>query len=164
MKKYFKITNDEFLKVYEKYEQDYDSFNEAFDTMQKEFELESNRFYVTVERFGIAYNDKDHKRYKDQYMKNDLEFFKKNSTISKRWLELMKEKNITTSRKPFCGNYMKTRSMGKSTYNSHRLFGEVYGFLDADYSFELGDGFEEIKASEYYALIEKHDEQIKKVD
>lgn len=159
MEKYFKITNEKFIEAYEQYERDFDSFLEAFKIMKQEFELDSNEFHACIGRFGIAYNGKDYEKYKDQYKKNDFEFFKKNSDIGKRWAELMKLKAIRYSSEPFCGHFMKNARIGKCTYSTNRLFGELYGYIKTDFCFEPGDGFEEIKASEYYGLIEKYEDE-----
>lgn len=95
---------------------------------------------------------------------NGLRAFKENSKISKSFNEFIKEKGMNVEEKPSVGRYVEMFLGGYSS----RLFAiddVVYTSIDlkngAYKEYFVPEGFEEIKASEFFKAIEDHDEKIK---
>lgn len=95
-------------------------------------------------------------------MKKEKEFFKKNSKQSKRWIELVKEHNITYNHPPrMTWGYIDI-GCGRVSSSVVKIEGVIYSTLEYDNDFILPEGFNEIKASEYHKILEKEDEKREK--
>lgn len=159
MIKYFIITHEKYKQEYEKYRRDFEKFNNIFDIMQKEFGIETTRYYPTLDMFGIDPTPADLEKFKSD-MKKEKEFFKKNSKQSKRWVELIKEHNITCNHVPeMTWDYIDI-GCGRVRSSVVEIKSVIYGTLEYDKDFVLPEGFNEIKASEYHRILEENNIRI----
>lgn len=163
MKKYFVIKDENYIKEYEKYEKDYQSLGECFNILKAEFELETDIFYHSIKRLMLKLTSSDFKRFKTDVLKDDDRKFKSNSAINKRWMELMKQYEITHPEKPdLAYTYIKRSIGGGYSWNVVKIDNVLYGFFDNNRGdITLIGTLEEIKASEYYKVLEEEDEKRK---
>lgn len=118
------------------------------------------KFYAGREFLAIK-SDKDldsifPKQFKKKLYDGDYRVFKLNAPIMKEWVE--KIKTFKCLHKPFLGMYFKN-CFGKM---STRLFmheSTLYFSIECDSAFEPSDLFQEIKASEFYKVIEDIEEK-----
>lgn len=153
MEKYF-IVNKE-SKLYSDYFawlKDKDKVANAVKTVCEEFEIQTRQFYLVKERFEIVPTENDYAKFKGLMMKSDYGAFKKNSPVSKRWRELIKD--IDHFKKPQLFYYFPL--LGYSW--RERLFNveqTLYGSIESDGEIQLEDFVTEIKASEFYKVVEE---------
>lgn len=134
--------------------------DDAFREFAKEHGIETSRYYQFTSQLRIVPTMKDIHKFREQ-LKIDNETFKKNSAISKEWVELCKANGLETPRKPT----WELRDLITTCILSFRsslfsLNDEVYGTFEADVNFNLPDEhFVELKASEFHKIIEEYEEK-----
>ncbi len=91
--------------------------------------------------------------------KNGLRQFKKGSKIGKAWIKSLKEKDLTILHKPFVAFYF-DNCYGKHRTRLFDINGVVYTSMNLteydEYDFGTPQGMKEIKASEFYKIIENN--------
>jgi len=93
-------------------------------------------------------------------LSNDLRAFKANSKIGKAWVQTLEEKQVKIKSKPFVGFSFKN-CMGKNRSRIFAIDNSVYCSFSNEYDFnDTPDGFIEIKASEFYKIIEDHNNKV----
>lgn len=159
MERYFTIQSQQVVDDHSAWVRASEARRLAFVQLADEIGIESHEFYTVSDRLMVSLTPKDIEKFKSslkQYSRTD---FKKTSPESKRWLEILKEKGFTNKRRPFMGNYIGA-GIGRSTSNILELGGVLYGYYECRHSFELPDGFTEIKAWEYYKAIDDHNDAV----
>ena len=151
MNKYFIIEDEKFKSTWSRYKEDLEKLNDAYKQIPEEYEIESDNYYVTIYTLKVSTTENDKKKFSKSLCK-DGESFKKNSIIAKRFMMLIGEKGITSVIKPNFFGY------GFGCRYSSRLFeqdGILYGSVEnSTNEFEIPHGFKEIKASEFYKVVE----------
>lgn len=160
MKKYFIVKDEALEKQYEAAMVNEDIMLQAFKQMKEEYGIETHEFYLSRERFTLVYNRADREKFKGQITQSGD--FRKTSPMNKRWLELLKEKGITKVGKPILGFIIQC-SAGRQRSQLFKIDGVLYGTFEAE-SVTLPDAWVEIKASEYYKILEDYDAKIKESD
>ena len=162
MEKYFEVKqNSDFYKKYFDFVNMSDKVNELFKKFAKDNGIETKKYCQNTERLVIAPTQEDKIRFKGMFVQNSNTDFKKTAPICKSWVNLCKENNLTTPRKP---NLLWDSSCKLGSYSiSSKLFhiGEkVYGSIDnkCDADIELTDEFIEMKTSEFWKTIEDEEE------
>ncbi|WP_101698525.1 hypothetical protein [Clostridium minihomine] len=119
--------------------------------------IESTEYCAENTVFLICATKEDKLKFGNQLnengYQNGLYAFKKNSTVNKTWVSLLKSKGLEVKHKPFVafffdGHYGKTRS---------RIFeikGTVYLSFESEYEIKIPKGFREIPGSKFYKAIE----------
>lgn len=163
MEKFYIVKDEKLINDYKEWEIDDLKIQEAFVQLKKEFEIESNEYYANSERLVFKLKDSDYKKFKKDLMANSTERFKIKSPQNKRWLELMKEKGIKGLRKPFIKDYLHTGCIGgKMWSNLFEIESVLYGYFETEFEKKISppEGFIEIKASQYYKIIEDYEEKM----
>lgn len=168
MEKYFEVKRDsDFYKKYFDFLDMSDKVNELFKQFVKENNIETKQYYQNTERLSIIPTEKDKIAFKGMFVQNSNTAFKKTTPICKSWVSLCKEHGLKTPRKP---NLLWDSSCKLGSYSvGSRLFhiGEkLYGSIDnkCDANIKLTDDFVEMKASEFYKIIEESEEKSYETD
>lgn len=165
MEKFFEVSKDsEFYKKYFDFIELSNKVNEAFKKFAEKHGIETTSYYQNTKRLCIIPTDADKKKFSGMFMKNSDTDFKSTSTICKEWVSLCKELNLTSPRKPSLAWDSDCRLNSYSTRS--RLFhieDRVYGSIDNNNDSEiiLTDEFIEMKASEFWKMIEDIEEKQK---
>lgn len=159
MIRYFIVKNEDLVRLTKEYESMRKKVNDVFAEFAKNNGIEAKEYYQFVDKLMIIPTEKDYTTFKDM-LKADGITFRKNSAISKKWVELCKEKELQRPEKPvwelqslISWNIWQFRS------NLFSINDKVYGTFEADEDFSLSDEhFIELKASEFYRIIEEYNE------
>ena len=164
MEKYFEVKqNSDFYKKYFDFVNMSDKVNELFKKFAKDNDIETKEYYQNTERLIIIPTQADIIKFKGMFVQNSDTDFKKTAPICKSWVNLCKENGLTSPRKP---TLLWDSSCKLGSYStSSRLFhiGEkVYGSIDnkCNADIKLTDEFIEMKASEFWKIIEDEEENI----
>lgn len=177
VEKAFKVkAGSKFEQLYFQSKEERKKFNEAVKEFSKVHGIEMDRYRMKYP-LECSLTDEERKRFADQLCKNPgrsgLPRFKVKSEMNQAWrTEVLAENRMKSLDKlefwqfMFCDVHSGSCSSSLWSYN-----GTVYGYLAdklADDSnkdaVELCDDMEEIKMSEYYAVIEKEEMEAKEND
>ena len=156
MERFFIVKDENLIELLKEYESMRRKVDDAFREFAKEYEIETSAYYQCTDRLMISPTENDMQKFKNQ-LKIDNQTFKKNSAMSKAWVKLCEENGLKTPRKP---TWELHDLIGGHIYSFRsRLFSlndEVYGSFEADTEFNLNEEhFDELKASEFYKIIEE---------
>lgn len=157
MDKYFEIKPDCALhKEYFAHEKAGEKIVAAFNQVREKFGIESEVFHLTKDRLWIKATDNDREKFSGMMTKDSFGVFRKNSAPSKMWVELVKgiahfERPELMFYFPLIGHRWKERlfHIGDKPYCSIESDGEV---STPDFAVEM-------KASEFYKIIEDVEEK-----
>lgn len=159
MGKYFVVNEDSGLHAdYFAWKGNHKKILDAIEKVREEFGIETKQFYLDQKRLHIHPSENDSKKFKDMMKKGGWGEFKKNSEPSKMWVELVKD--ILQFKKPQLFYYFDM--LGHRW--RERLFdidGKLYGSIESDQEVKMPDFVTEIKASEFYKIIEDYEERCK---
>lgn len=161
MEKFYIVKDEKLINDYKEWEIDDQKIREAFVQLREEFEIQSTEYYANTERLEFCLTDSDYKKFKNSLISKGM--FKIKSPENKRWLELIKEKEIKGLRKPFIKDYLCTGVIGgKMWSNLFEIEGVLYGYFETEHEKKIlpREGFIEIKASEYHKIIEDYEEKM----
>lgn len=158
--KYFRIK--EGCLLYEDYfahKADRKKIASVFTEVREKYGIETQEFYPSKKYFRIVPTNNDNKKFSDCLKKTSYGEFKKNSEISKMWIELIKD--IEHMEKPrlifyfdLLGHYWKERLFD--------IDGVLYCSIESGGEVSTPDFAEEMKASEFYKIVEDYEERNKK--
>lgn len=162
MEKYFKVTEEASLnRDYWSYVKNAKEVNELVKAFMAKHHIETNYYAPTDEKLYIQPTDADEKKFDSvlsQPIENGLRAFKKNSAIGKDWVKSLNEKGLKVLHRPFVPMYFH----GVYGHLRSRLFdinGTVYCSIEGEFSqLDTPKGFEEMKASEFFKIIEDSEE------
>ena len=164
MVKYFIVKNESLINKLKEYESMRDRIDNAFKKFKKEYGIKTNKYYQYTEQLRIISTEDDVNKFRNE-LKVDCQTFKKNSYINKNWIKLCKENGLETPYKPV---WELADLIDKNSYRfkfKSRLFSlgdEVYGTFEQDRNFNLSEEhFVELKASEFYKIIEDYESKKK---
>ena len=171
MERYFKVTNSVVGREYMKHKENSRLVNELYKKFKEENGIEAKDYCPRNTWLGIVPTENDKEKFKTSLCKkeysNGLISFKKNSKINKSWVNKLIENNIEITNSSdiiFLSFYILGR------YSS-RLFDvdkEIYLSLDGDEYYiknlKLLDGMIEMKASEFFKIIEDCNDSLKEED
>lgn len=153
MEKYFIVDKEsELYSDYFEWLNDKDKVAKAFRNVCEEFGVETKQFYLTKERFHIVPTLNDSEKFRSMMMKSDYGVFKKSSPVTKRWNELVKD--IEHFKKPQLFYYLPLLGY-KWRERLFNVGGVLYGSVESDGYIDIPDYMTEIKASEFYKVIEE---------
>ena len=159
MDKYFKVNEGSQLHtVYFLWKEDKKKIKEAIQEVCKKFGIEAKEYYIRRDRLHIVPTQNDIAKFSDMMTKNDYGVFKKTSEPSKVWVKLVK--NIQHFNKPRLFSYIHFHAHEWSE-NLFDIDGVLYGLLKDVDEVNLPDFVVEIKASEFYKIIEDYEERCK---
>lgn len=159
MDKYLEIKLDCALyKEYFAHEEDKPKIASAFNTVCEKFGIETKEFYIKKDRFWIVPTESDREKFAGTMKKTNDGEFKKNSDVSKMWVDLVKD--IEYFEKPKLFYYFDL--LGHRW--KERLFhigDKLYCSIESDGEVSTPDFAIEIKASEFYRIIEEEESKEK---
>lgn len=154
MQKFFIIKDENYIEKLKKAYIFDKKFIEILKQMAVEFDLKIDEYYVNYERFSPVLNNIDEiKKCRELGYLTGKDKFKKNSIPNKRFLELLSGTEIHPS--PSLAFNFDFRVYGKYSSSQFMFKDIAYGMYDAEQDFKLPDKLEEIKASEYYKILEE---------
>lgn len=158
MEKYFEVKqNSDFYNKYFDFRDMSNKVNELFKQFALDNGIETKEYYQNTDRLVIVPTQADRIKFKGMFVANSDTDFKKTAPMCKSWVSLCKENGLKSPRKPSLAWDSNCKLGSYST--SSRLFhiGEkIYGSIDnkCDADIELTDEFIEMKASEFWKIIE----------
>ncbi len=150
-------------KDYLRYKDSTEELRKIINEFFKTHGIQSEKFQAGQDYLGITATKEDIEMFKAQLKiqnENGLNFFKKNSSIYKSWLLLVKQMDLKIIHKPYLFDYFKPW-YGRSSYRLFDIEGVVYCSFKTDGDFEPVDNLREIKASEFFKIIEDYNESLK---
>jgi hypothetical protein len=161
MEKFFVIDKESSLyKDYFKWKQDAADNAKIFDEFSKTLGIEANSYLPRKGKLYIVPTENDLNKFKNQFTQGDFDNgirqFKCNSIIGKAWANVSKD--ISEPCKP---NYFGlVRIYGRYYERMFAINDVLYGSLSSsECNFELHECMKEIKASEFYKVIEEYKEK-----
>lgn len=163
MEIYFRVKGDN--PIYKKYFEwwnNLDVIKKKWEQFRKLVGIESTQFVPKKELYIVpTENDliKFGRFFYKQDYGNGLRKFKATSTIQKDW-ERFCNNNVKFIDEPIL--FYDFPIMGKSRTRLFHYNDDVYGSISSDYiedDFKIPDGYEQIKASEFYKIIETIEEE-----
>lgn len=158
MEKYYEVTEAHNLHGdYFRWIENSNVTNEIVKEFMAAHEIEARKYYAANDALYIVATDKDKENFKSSLTKNHsngLYKLKGNSKINKQWLKLLKSKNHKILQRPNVIFYMPLSQGGRF---SSRLFdqdGRLYCSFDPAPE-TTPEGFIEMKASEFFKIIEE---------
>ena len=157
---FYKITSEKFIKAEQEYQSKKKQFMKVFDRLAEEFGIETDEVYLTIVEFEIVPTKNDREKFKEQF-KKDTSTFKRNSKVGKRFKELIEEQQIQRFHRPKLWDYVNT-PYGRRSSRYTEIDGVYYGTLGTEEAIKKQvEGFEEMKASVFYKIIEDYNERVK---
>lgn len=152
MDKYFEIKPDSALyKEYFAHEKAGEKIKAAFNEVKEKFGIDTTVFFLHKDRFRIAATDKDMEKFSGMMKKDSAGEFKKNTAISKMWVELVK--GIVHFEEPRLIYYFP--SLGHHWKEQLFHIGDkLYCSIESDGEVSVPEFAVEMKASEFYKVIE----------
>lgn len=162
MNKYFEIIPDcKLYKAYFGYLENIPKINEIVKKICHEFGIESTKYYHRKDCLKIIPTKNDEKNFAGMMKKTSYGEFKKNSKVGKMWTSLVKD--IEAFEKPKLMFYIRFScrrwserlfDVGEKLYCSVECDGEVF---TPDFAIEM-------KASEFYKIIEDEEKKDKECE
>lgn len=157
MEKYYIVTPDSSVhKAYISYKEVSEKVNYAFKEFAKEFGFETNEYYQSVQYLNICPTDRDTEKFGKYFKKDSPGLFKMNTPPAKAWVSKCQSLELESPSKPHLG--FEFRIYGRSRSRLFMLNGTMYASFGADCDFKDPVGFTEIKASEFFKVIEEYEE------
>jgi len=163
MERYFEVTSQSDL--FNEY-MEYKNNLKVIDNISTEFMsaqgIETDTYANKSNTFYIVPTEKDLEIFNKALYKSigeGLRAFKVNSKVGKAWVKTLEEKHVEIKHKPFVGFSFKN-CMGKNRSRIFAIDSVVYCSFDNEYDFEdTPDGFVEIKASEFWKIVEDYNDK-----
>ena len=160
MEKYFRIPKEHRIYgMYVEFKEMSKRINEAFVEFSKEQGITTNEYYQTTDRLYICPTDEDTEKFGKYFKKDSPGEFKKNSAPSKAWVGKCRELGLKMMYKPHLA--WEFDVFGPTKQRIFMIEDILYASLMADCDFPVPKGLEEIKASEFFKVIEDYEESLK---
>ncbi|BCK01637.1 hypothetical protein [Anaerocolumna chitinilytica] len=160
MEKFFTIKKEsELYKDYFQYLDDYKRNAEIFNEFADKHNIEASRFIPYKKYLLIVPTERDKDKFREdftqEYGDGGLRQFKVRSEVGKAWTATMSD--IRPAHKPTYFGLVHV--YGHFTERLFNIGDVLYGSISANGSFELHSCMEEIKASEFYKIIEDYNSE-----
>lgn len=161
MEKYYIVAPDSPVhKKYLDYKAMSEKVNIAFKEFAKEWEIETHEYYQSVEYLHICPTESDAKKFGKYFKKDASGLFKKNSPLAKDWADKCRALGLTSAFKPNLG--FEIAVYGRSRSRLFMIKDILYASFEIDRDYENPEGFKEIKASEFFKIVEEYEESLEK--
>lgn len=163
MEKYFIISEDSSLyKNYFKWKSNEElvrehvkKFFENHGISAKQYIARNKELYIIPTKDDMG---KFEKYFTKQVLENGLRKFKINSKIGKEWTKLVQENELNILSKPRIGFYFPI--YGRHSVRLFDIDKTLYCSIDSEYKFDKPEWAKEIKASEFWKVVEDYNESI----
>lgn len=160
MEKYYIVTpGSQIHKEYMDYKDLSKKVNTAFVEFAKEQGFETHEYYQSAQRLYICPTEGDVNKFGKYFKKDTPGLFKKNSPLAKAWVDKCQVLGLKSPNKPNLA--FEFRVFGRTSSRIFMIDDVLYASLRADCDFENLDGLEEIKASDFFKIIEDYEESLK---
>jgi hypothetical protein len=164
MKRYYEVTDKSNLyKDYMGYLDNVNAVNSLIKDFTNKNNIESESYATDKTDLYIEPTENDITQYKNvlSLYGDGLYKFKGNSKIAKAWKKALEDNNLEVQRKPKVPIYFSSWGYRMSS-NLFSIEGRVYCSLElVDQDFEeVPEGMIEMKASEFYKIVEDHNNQV----
>ena len=161
MEKFYIVTPScQIHKEYLDYKAMSEKVNDAFVEFAKEQGFETHEYYQSVKYLHICPTDGDTNKFGKYFKKDAPGLFKKNSQLAKAWVNKCQALGLKSPYKPNLG--FEFRVFGRTSSRLFMINDVLYASLSADCDFKNLAGLNEIKASEFFKVIEEYEESLKK--
>lgn len=155
MEKFYIVSNDSVLG--EKYLEYLEAVNKITDLF-RDFAIRNNihtsLFYPSVTRLWIDPDAEDIKNFANGFISDTPGKFKLRNPLNKEWVSLCKENGLTEdAHKPYVPFYF-TFGCFKCRWRLFDLDNVIYCTFSSEGDFNAPAGLTEIKASEFYSIME----------
>ncbi|MBU5440271.1 hypothetical protein KQI42_19950 [Tissierella sp. MSJ-40] len=151
-------------KDYLEYIENSEQVRKVVNKFFKEFGITAEAYYVNNKSLFIVATKEDKEKFKEQLCKpkDELSRFKANSKTTKEWLKTLKSNNLNILSRPSVPLYFNRWYGGRLSSRLFEIEGVVYCSFCAEQEFSPKDKLKEIKASEFFKIIEDYNESLKK--
>ena len=160
MEKYFIVTEESSLhKEHKEYSEFFTKMHKVAVHFMKKHEIEAREFYYMRDCFAIVPSDNDEINFNNilkKSTKNGLRFFRQNSKVNKDWVKTVEDSGIEWKHRPWVPMYFDQRS-GRTSARLFDINDAVYCSLQQKAEINTPKGFIEIKASEFFKIIEDYE-------
>lgn len=160
MEHYFKVTEASSLnREFMAYRENAKAIRELVKDFKATFAIESDVYWATDEALFIVPTKKDLSSRGSVYcapIEDGLRKFKINSRIGKAWVKTLKDAGLKVLRKPYVPFYFRGFGGGRVRSRLFEIDGTVYCSMDP-FEGEAPKGLIEMKASDFFKVIEDHD-------
>lgn len=163
MEKFYIVTKKSLIyKAYFRWQQNVKDVNVIVKDVMDRYGIEAREYCIgTNENYFIIYpTEHDIETYRSQMKKDSFvkspSSFKKTSPIFKELFKLLKDADLKVLHKPAI--QWEFTCCGKSRSRLFDIGGVLYASYDYDGEFDNPKGFQEIKANEFYKIIESEKE------
>ena len=163
MEKYYIVAPDS--AVYESYlgyREASEKINSAFKDFAKGHGFETREYYQSAESLHICPTESDTCEFGKYFKKDSPGLFKKSAPLAKSWAEKCRTLELKTPRRPILGFIF--GGYGRSSSRLFMINDVLYASFGAENDFDNPVGFKEIKASEFFKIVEEYEEALKKVN
>lgn len=160
MEKYYIVTPSSSIhKRYLDYKDLSKKVNTAFVEFAKEQGFETHEYYQLVNDLYICPTEGDVNKFGKYFKKDTPGLFKKNSPLAKAWVNKCQVLGLKSPHKPNLA--FEFSVFGRTSSRLFMIDDVLYASLRADCDFKSLDGLAEIKASEFFKIIEDYEESSK---
>lgn len=163
MEKYYIATEESNLyRDYFDYKNNLKKVNELAIMFMNQNGIETNKYYASDDSFAIVPTKTDAVKFAHVLrmpQENDVQFFKKNSSLTKAWVQMLKDAKMSVLSRPHLIFYGKTFG-GRYRNRLFDLNEVIYCSMEPGFE-ETPKGFLEIKASEFFKVIEDSEKVMK---
>lgn len=166
MERFFIVKNQTLVDEYNKYKNAGQVMNDRFCDFAEKHGIEADSYYPSTTQLRIVPTDADREKFVSQMSKVTDGLFRANSAMAKEWIAICEENNLKVLQKP---TYLMAHLIGESSGGFQNRFyarmfdidGVVYGSYQIDRDWELDnvDSFQELKASEFWQIVESAKER-----
>jgi len=163
MENYYEVTKES--PLYQEY-MDYLVSDRTMREISHEFltnnNIDTKEYASTKDTFYIVPTEKDIENFDKilcKELENGLRAFKVKSKIGKAWKEILKDKGVQPLHKPMLILYFNV--YGSTASRLFSIDDKVYCSFKSEYNFTNPEGFIELKASEFYKIVEDENERRK---
>lgn len=152
MEKYFEVKPGcELYEDYFAYKRDEKEIVAAYNAVCEKFGIETNGLYLRKDRFSISPTKNDLDKFGSMMKKDSCGEFKKNSEVSKTWVELVKDiKHFEKPKLCFYFNFQGYRWRERLFHVGDKLYCSIESEKVCTPDFAT-----EMRASEFYMILEE---------
>lgn len=159
MERYFRLLPEsELHKDWLAYKRNLDLLRELYKQFSDEQGIEADAFYMCEKELHIVPKGADEELFGNSLCRpeNELRKFKAGSKVAKAWAKALDERGLKAIRKPMVILYVPMCYGGRYRTRLFDVNDTVYCSLDGLEIKEVPEGWEEMKASEFFRIIEEN--------
>lgn len=169
MERFFEVTKSKLGKEYVEHKENSRLVHEAFKEFCGEYGIGAKEYVPCTERLMLVPTVEDKEKFKSSLCKtvkeNGVVSFRTSSKINKAWVEKVKDIKLTSTSMLIFGNFC---ILGRHLTRLFKIDDKVYFSVSGDdydiKNLKVLEGMNEMKASEFFKIIEDYEEKCNEVD